>query len=404
MLSGKTVVVGVCGGIAAYKAVDVISRLKKLHAEVHVIMTENAAKFVTPLTFQAISHNPVTVDMFSEPDTWDIKHVSLAEKADLFLIAPATGNVIGKIAAGIADDMLTTSVMAAKAPVLLAPAMNHNMYENPIVQSNISKLKSLGYIFIEPETGMMACGTVGKGRLPQPEVIVESVVNLLSGKKDMKGLKVLVTAGPTQEAIDPVRYITNRSSGRMGFAFAHCAVSRGAQVKLVCGPVNIPKPYGIETVDVVSAAQMYEKVSELYKECDIVIFMAAVADYRCEEVYSRKIKKEGEQLTLKLVKNPDIARELGKNKGGRIFIGACAETDNLVENAMAKLESKNFDIIMANDVTQEGAGFGVETNIVTIVRKDGTVIELPLMSKKEVADRILDEAVKLVKGRISIGC
>ena len=399
MLKGKTVVVGVCGGIAAYKVVDVVSRLKKLKADVHVIITENAAKFVAPLTFQSISHKPVITDMFAKPEQWDIQHISLAEKADLFIIAPATANVIGKIANGIADDMLTTTVMATKAQVLFVPAMNTAMYENPTVQANISRLKAFGYLFLEPDTGTMACGTTGKGRLPEPVSIVESAEAILCQKKDMAGLKVLVTAGPTREPMDPVRYITNHSSGKMGYSIAQNASARGAQVKLISGPVHLSRPGNVDVVDVTTAQEMYKEVLSLYLDCDVMIMVAAVADYRCNYISGKKIKKSEDKLTLELVKNPDIAKELGKLKEKRILVGFSAETDELINNAKAKLESKNLDFIVANDVTAEGAGFGTDTNIVKLLGRDGSIRELPIMSKDKVADEILNEVMKLISNR-----
>jgi len=396
MLDGKKIVVGVCGGIAAYKVVEVVSRLKKLNAEVDVIMTANAVNFVTPLTFQSISHNPVITDMFSQPQNWDIKHISLAEKADLIMVAPATANIIGKVANGIADDMLSTTIMASKAPVVFVPAMNHNMYENNIVQGNISRLRESGYIFLEPETGMMACGTSGKGRLPDPEVIVERILVVLNSTKDLEGVNVLITAGPTREAIDPVRYISNHSSGKMGYAIANAACQRGAKVRLVSGPVYLKKPWGVEVTKVVTAQEMFSCVKEYYKDSDIVVFAAAVSDYRCSDVCKNKIKKKGEKFTVELVINPDIAKEMGKKKDNKIHIGFNAETEDLIKNAETKLREKNFDMIVSNDITMDGAGFGTDTNIVKIIGKDGTVADLPKMSKLEVSHRILDEAVKLM--------
>lgn len=401
MLKGKTVITGICGGIAAYKVVDVVSRLRKKEAEVHVIMTENATKFVTPLTFQSISHNQVITDMFAEPLNWDIKHISLAEKADLIVVAPATANIIGKVANGIADDMLTTTIMATKAKVMFIPAMNHNMYENPIVQDNIARLRKFGYSFVEPDTGLMACGTSGKGRLPEPEVIVEQIEKVLYEKKDMEGLRVLVTAGPTREAIDPVRYISNNSSGKMGYAFAETALKRGAEVTVISGPVQVRKPSGIDIIDVETADEMYREVISQYGNYDIIVLVAAVADYKCARVSDKKIKKKENEMFLELSKNPDIAKELGKIKGDKIVIGSCAETDNLISNARAKLKSKNFDIIMANDVTMEGAGFGTDTNIVTVISSDGTMKELPIMNKEDVADQILDDAVNMIRKKKS---
>ncbi len=398
MLKGKTVVVGVCGGIAAYKVVDVVSRLVKFHADVNVIMTENAQKFVSPLTFRSICHNPVVTDMFAEPRTFDIEHISLANKADLIVVAPATLNIIGKLANGIADDMLSTTISATKAPVLIIPAMNINMYGNPILQSNISKLKDLGYMFMEPDTGSMAeKGVYGKGRLPEPPAIMELITGFFNQKNDLKDMGILITAGPTREPIDPVRYISNHSSGKMGYALAEAAAKRGARVKLVSGPVSIPKPQNIDMVNVETAQQMYEKVMEAYREYDVFIMVAAVADYRCVQVQDQKIKKAEDQLTLRLTKNPDIAKELGKVKGNKILIGFSAETNDLIQNAKAKIEAKNMDLIVANDVTAEGAGFGTDTNIVKLIKPDGRIIELPVMSKKEVAFKILDQLSEMSK-------
>lgn len=397
MLTGKTIVLGVTGGIAAFKVVEIASSLKKLDADVRVIMTENAARFVTPLTFRSVTLNPVVTGMFEEPKNWGIEHISLAKKADLILVAPATANIIGKVANGIADDMLSTTIMASKSPVMFCPAMNHDMYDNRIVQRNISILREMGYLFIEPVYGRMAEGSYGKGRLPEPFFIVEEVRKVLLPQNDLMGKKILVTAGPTREPLDPVRYITNRSSGKMGFAFAKAAVQRGAAVTVVCGPVSISPPDGINMINVVTAAEMRDKVMELYGSCDIIILVAAVADYRPAEYSSEKIKKGEDDMALKLEKNPDIAVELGKVKGNRILVGTCAETNNIVKNAKAKLLKKNFDIIMANDVTMEGAGFEADTNIISIITKDGRVQELPVMTKLEAANSVLDEVVGIIR-------
>lgn len=390
-LKGKSVVVGVCGGIAAYKVVEVVSRLKKMGAEVDVIMTANARKFVTPLTFRSLSHRPVVTDMFSDPEYWEIKHVSLAQKADLFIIAPATANIIGKLASGIADDMLTTTVVATKAPVLVVPAMNHDMYANAIVQRNIRTLRELGYIFMEPDTGRMAEGSSGKGRLPEPSAIVEKACSILKSEQDLAGIRIMVTAGPTRESIDPVRYITNHSSGKMGYAVAQAARERGADVLLISGPAEVECPDGVRLISVTTAQEMEEAVLANFENCDVVVMAAAVADYRPAEVSEMKIKKNGDEMVLRLVKNPDILKKLGTMKGNRILVGFSAETDDLEGNAADKLESKNLDMIVANDVTMEGAGFGTDTNIIKILKCDGTVIDLPLMSKLEAAHRILDE-------------
>ncbi|MDQ2084996.1 bifunctional phosphopantothenoylcysteine decarboxylase/phosphopantothenate--cysteine ligase CoaBC [Herbivorax sp. ANBcel31] len=405
MLKGKTAVIGVCGGIAAYKAVEVVSRLKKLNVDVHVIMTKNATEFIDSLTFRSISGNPVTIGMFDNPQSWDIGHISLAEKADFIVVVPATANAIGKVAGGIADDMLSTTIMASRAPVIFAPAMNFNMYENSIVQSNIDKLKSLGYVFIEPDFGLMACGTKGRGRLPDPSDIIKYIANFFESKntdsvyikKDFKDVKVLITAGPTREAIDPVRYITNYSSGKMGYAIADCAVKRGAKVKLISGPVNISVPFDAKIESVTSAQQMYEAVMKDYKDYDILIMVAAVSDYKCDQVSEKKIKKSQKEMIINLVKNPDIAKELGKVKGNKILVGFSAETDDVEKNALKKLESKNMDMIVANDVTQEGAGFSTDTNIVKIIKGKGYIRSLSIMNKTKVADNILDE-VLLTKG------
>ncbi len=391
LLKGKSVVVGVCGGIAAYKVVDMVSRLKKLGAEIDVIMTANAQKFVTELTFRSLTHRPVVTDMFEKPGQWDVRHISLAVKADLFVIAPATANIIGKLASGIADDMLSTTVMATKAPVLIVPAMNYNMYANPIVQQNIEKLKSLGYLFMEPDTGVMAEGTSGKGRLPEPSTIVNEVSGILKPVRDMEGFRMLVTAGPTREPIDPVRYISNNSSGKMGYAVAKAAARRGAEVLLISGPVSLEKPEGAEIINVITAQQMYEEVMKNYQDFDCIVMVAAVADYRPRHVSELKIKKDSSFDTIELEKTIDILNELGKIKGNRILAGFCAETDNLMENAMSKVRQKKLDLIIANDVTVEGAGFGTDTNIIKIIRKDGSVTDLPLMSKLSAAYKIIDE-------------
>ena len=399
LFKGKTIVVCVCGGIAAYKVVEVVSRLVKLHANVEVIMTQNATKFVTPLTFQSISKKPVITDMFESPEAWDIKHIAVAEKADLFVIIPASANVIGKVAGGIADDMLTTTIMATKAPVLFAPAMNTNMYENSIVERNIAMLRNDGYLFLEPDSGMLACGTSGKGRLPEAESVINSIKNILFSHRDMEKLKVLVTAGPTVEQIDPVRFISNHSSGKMGYAIAEMAAGRGAKVQLVSGPVHIKAPECIEIVKVTSADEMADVVLANYADFDVFIMIAAVADYKSADVADHKIKKSSDEMAIRLVKNRDIAGELGKIKGDRILVGACAETNDLIENAKSKIKAKNMDLMMANDVTLEGAGFGVDTNIVKIISKDGRMIDVPLASKKDVANVLLDEIVKLVNAK-----
>jgi len=396
MLKNKTVVIGVSGGIAVYKTLDVISRLRKLGVNVKVIMTKSATEFVTPLSFQSLSQNYVVCDMFEEPKTWDVEHISLAKAADVFLIAPATANVIGKIANGIADDMLTTTVMATKGKVLIAPAMNTNMYENPIVQRNISILKDLGYSFVDPESGRLACGDTGKGKLASPETIVEEVVKLLSVEKDLKGKSIVITAGPTVESIDPMRYITNRSTGKMGYSIAKKAIERGADVTLITGPTNLTPPQNLKKlIKIESAEDMYNAVVENLDENQVIIKSAAVADYKPKTYSDKKIKKSDDDLVISLDRNKDIAYEIGKIKKDKILVGFAAETNDLIENAKDKIKKKNLDFIVANDLTKEGAGFGVDTNIVKIIDKNGDITEYPKMQKEEVANVILDK-VKLL--------
>lgn len=397
MLKDKTVVIGVSGGIAVYKVCDVVSRLKKLGANVHVIMTKSATEFVAPLTFQSLSQNYVVSDMFEEPKTWDVEHISLAKKADVFLIAPATANVIGKIACGISDDMLSTTVMATKGKVLIAPAMNTNMYENPIVQRNIDTLKALNYDFIEPESGRLACGDMGKGKLASPENIVEAVVSALTKKQDLKGERIIITAGPTVEAIDPVRYLTNRSTGKMGYAIAKEAIERGAEVTLVSGPTKLEPPKNLKKfIKIESAQEMYEAVLDNLDENQVIIKSAAVADYKPKSYCNKKIKKNDDDLVISLDRNKDIAYEIGKIKNDKILVGFAAETNDLIENAKNKVKKKNLDFIVANDLTKEGAGFGVDTNIVKIIDKDGIILEYPIMKKEEVANVILDKVKSLL--------
>lgn len=398
MFKDKTVVIGVSGGIAVYKTLDVISRLKKLGVNVNVIMTKSATEFVTPLSFQSLSQNYVVCDMFEDPKTWDVEHISLAKKADVFLIAPATANVIGKMANGIADDMLTTTVMATKAKVLIAPAMNTNMYENPVVQRNINTLKELGYNFVEPESGRLACGDIGRGKLATPETIVDEVVKLLSTKQDLKGKSIIITAGPTMESIDPVRFISNRSSGKMGYAIASQAINRGADVTLISGPTNLTPPQNLKKlVRIESAKDMYDAVIENFDENQVIIKSAAVADYKPKDYSDKKIKKSNDDLSIELDRNKDIAYEIGKIKKDKILVGFAAETNDLIENAKGKVQKKNLDFIVANDLTKEGAGFGVDTNIVKIIDKQGNVTEYPKMKKEEVANVILDKITLLLK-------
>ena len=395
MLKDKTVVIGVSGGIAVYKTLDVVSRLRKLGVNVNVIMTKSATEFVTPLSFQSLSQNYVVCDMFEDPKTWDVEHISLAKRADVFLIA--TANVIGKIANGIADDMLTTTVMATKAKVLIAPAMNTNMYENPILQRNINTLKELGYNFVDPESGRLACGDTGKGKLASPETIVDEVVKLLSKGQDLKGKSIIVTAGPTVESIDPMRYITNRSTGKMGYSIAKEAIERGADVTLITGPTNLTPPQNLKKlVKIESAKDMYEAVLANLDENDVVIKSAAVADYKPKNYSNKKIKKSDDDLVIELDRNKDIAQEIGKIKNNKILVGFAAETNDLIENASLKIKKKNLDFIVANDLTKEGAGFGVDTNIVKIIDKEGNITEYPKMKKEEVANIILDKIKELL--------
>jgi phosphopantothenoylcysteine decarboxylase / phosphopantothenate---cysteine ligase len=391
----KTVVLGVTGGIAAYKALDIVSKLRKKNINIHVIMTKGATEFVTPLSFQALSQNPVTSDMFEEPRQWEIEHISLAKKADVFVIAPATANIIGKIAGGIADDMLSTTIMATIAPVLIAPAMNCNMYDNPIVQRNIELLKANGYIFTDPDAGRLACGDIGNGKLADTDKIVDMIDMLLCDNKDLSGKKVLVTAGPTREDIDPVRYITNRSSGKMGYAIARAARNRGADVTLVSGLVNIKPPAGINYIEVYSADDMYKTVIANANNVDIVIKSAAVADYKPENKSKIKIKKSDMDMSIELIKNKDILMELGNTKNSQIVVGFAAETNDIINNARGKIQKKNLDMIVANDVSKADAGFDVDTNSVKIIKKDNSIIEIPNMPKDEVAHKILDEIVKI---------
>ena len=398
MLQGKSVVLGVSGGIAVYKAVELLRLLTKAGADVHVIMTKNACEFVTPLTFQTLSGNPVHTDLFSLYQEQEIDHISLADRADLFILAPATANLIGKIAQGLADDLLTTSIMATKAPVLIVPAMNVNMYENPVYQRNEKQLIEFGYHVLEPVTGALACGWEGKGKLPAPTEILTAAAGVFA-PKDLLGHTVLVTAGPTREEIDPVRYISNYSSGKMGFAIAAEARHRGAEVILIAGPTNLVAPVGVRYVPVVSAEEMRTAVFDHFAEADVVIKAAAVADYHPVQRSSHKMKKTSDDFTLQMEKNPDILAEIGQQKGERIVVGFAAETERLLVHAAEKLKKKNLDLIVANDVTKAGAGFDVDTNIVKLLHADGRVDELKLMSKAAVAGKILNQVKKLLDHR-----
>lgn len=399
MLTGRHVVMGVTGGIAAYKACEVVSRLKKLGADVDVIMTENAARLVAPLTFETLSARPVSVDTFARMASWDVRHISLAQKADVMLVAPATANLMAKLACGIADDMLTTTLLATKAPIVLAPAMNTGMWTAEATQQNLRTLLARGVRTVGPDSGRLACGDSGAGRMSEPEAIVEAVCGLLCHRRDMEGLRVLVTAGPTVERIDPVRYLTNDSSGKMGYALAEAARDRGARVTLLSGPVHIAPPQGVETVPVISTQSLYDAMLERCGEQDIIVQAAAPADYRVERPAAQKLKKRaGEPLVLTLVENPDIAKAVGERKRpGQVLVGFAAETQDLLANAKRKLAGKNLDLIVANDVTAEGAGFGTDTNLVTLITREGETA-LPLMSKREVAGRIWDAAMTLFKG------
>ncbi len=396
MLQGKCIVLGISGGIAVYKSVELLRLLTKAGADVHVIMTKNAQEFVTPLTFQALSGHPVHTDLFSLSQEQEIDHISLADRADLFILAPATANLVGKIAQGLADDLLTTSVMATKAPVLIVPAMNSNMYENPIYQQNQKSLSDFGYFILEPIKGALACGWEGQGKLPDPTVIFDAAESMLT-PKDLLGCRIMVTAGPTQEEIDPVRYISNYSSGKMGFAVAAAAQQRGAQVVLIAGPTNLTVPVGVRCVPIFSAEEMRSEVFNNLESIDVVIKAAAVADYRPVDRSVQKMKKTAEKLTLKLEKNPDILAEIGQQKDGRILVGFAAETERLLAHAAEKLKKKNLDLIVANDITREGAGFNVDTNVVRLLYADGRVEELDLMSKVQVAQQLLDRVAVLWK-------
>lgn len=390
MSDKKTVVVGVTGGIAVYKALDVISKLKKAGLEVHVIMTEHATKFVSPLSFQSLSQNMVVVDMFAEPKAWEIQHISLAKKADLMLIVPATVNVLGKVANGIADDMLTTTIMATKAPVVFAPAANTNMFLNPIVQDNIRKLKTFGYKFIEPEEGRLACGDTGSGKLADTTLISEIALSMLYDIKDLKGKKVLVTAGPTIAPVDPVRFITNRSSGKMGYSIAEEARDRGAEVTLISGPCNIEKPFGIKVINIKENHEMLKAVKENFESSDIVIKAAAVADYKPKNYSNKKIKKVNDDLVIQFEKDTDILKTIGEIKKNQILVGFAAESDDLIANAKSKLERKNLDYIVANDITCSDTGFACDENKVNILCRDGRNISISKMSKRMIARELFN--------------
>lgn len=398
MLKDKKIILGITGGIAAYKACDILRKLKKLGAQVIVVMTENAKKFITPLTLETLSGNEVVTEMFPERRFVGVRHVDLAGWADLILIAPATANIIGKIRSGIADDILTTIVISSKAPVLIAPAMNVNMYENPIFQENLSYLQKLGYKFVEPEVGELASGIVGKGRLAEPEIIVGEVVKILTKEKDLEGKSIIVTAGRTEEPLDPVRYLSNRSSGKMGYAIAQEAYERGAKVTLISGPSNLPVPSGVNFVQVKTAKEMLDAVKSTFRKVDALIMSAAVSDFSPTLISKEKIKKGGEEIVLKLKPTVDILKEMGKQKKQKILVGFSLETEDEIKNAKKKLAEKNLDLIVVNNPNVPGAGFEVDTNQVTLIDKRGKIEKLPLLSKREVAGKILDKVKLLLRG------
>ena len=394
MLQGKTVVLGVTGGIAAYKMPNLASTLVKLGCNVQVLMTQNATQFITAVTFETLTGNKALVDTFDRNFSFQVEHIAVADQADLVMIAPATANVIAKLAHGLADDMLTTTVLACNCPKIVVPAMNTKMYENPVTQDNLNTLRRYGWEVVEPASGYLACGAVGKGKLPEPEVLLQVILHDLAHEKDMMGQKVLVTAGPTQEALDPVRYLTNHSSGKMGYAIAQAAARRGAQVTLVSGPVALKRLPYVETVDVVSAQEMFEVVAVRAAEQDILIKAAAVADYRPMMVAEDKMKKSDDALSIPLERTQDILGWLGQHRRpGQFLCGFSMETQNMVENSRKKLEKKQVDMIAANNLKVEGAGFGVDTNLLTLITKDG-LDELPLVTKEAAADLLLDRILK----------
>lgn len=398
MLKGKTVILGVTGSVAAYKAAGLASRLVKQQADVHVIMTKNALNFINPITFESLTAHKCLVDTFDRNFEFSVEHVALAKQADLVLVAPATANVIGKLAGGIADDMLTTTVMACSCPKLVSPAMNTHMFENPILQDNLRKLETYGYTVIEPADGRLACGDIGTGKMPEPEILLEYVLKEIACRKDLAGKKVLVTAGPTQESIDPVRYLTNHSSGKMGYAIARICSFRGADVTLVSGRTNLPRPLFVKTVEITTAREMYEAAAEAFPEQDIVIKAAAVADYRPRKVSSEKVKKSDESFVLEMERTDDILKYLGEQKRSDQFLcGFSMETEHMLRNSRAKLAKKNLDMIVANNLKVPGAGFAGDTNVVTLITKDEET-ELPLLSKEETAVRILDKILERISG------
>ena len=396
MFKGKNIILGVTSSIAAYKSANVASALVKKGCNVNVLMTENATNFINPLTFEELTKHKCIIDTFDRNVQYNVAHISLAVSADAFIIAPASANVIGKIANGIADDMLTTTVMACKCPVIISPAMNTNMYENPIVQDNLAKLERFGYIIVPPAEGRLACGAIGKGKMPDEQVLLNYLERALSDKQDFKGKRVLVTAGPTQESIDPVRYITNHSSGKMGYAVARQAMLRGAEVTLVSGKVNLPPVPFVKMIYITTAEDMYNAVTSEFENTDIVIKAAAVADFRPKRIADDKLKKADGMDSIELEPTKDILKELGKNKKNRFICGFSMETKNMTENSRKKLENKNLDMIVCNNLKVEGAGFQGDTNVVTVIDKTN-ITELGIMSKTEVADKILDRIAEINK-------
>ena len=396
MLKGKTILLGVTGGIAAYKAAALASALVKQHAAVEVVMTQNATRFVTPLTFEQLTGRRTMVDTFDRNFSHQVEHISLAQRTDLVIIAPATANVCAKLAHGLADDMLTTTVLACKCPKLIAPAMNTNMYENPVTQDNLELLRKYGWDVIEPASGRLACGAVGKGKMPEPEDLVQHMLKYLAFPHDLAGKRVLVTAGPTQEALDPVRYLTNHSTGKMGYAIAKMAMLRGAEVTLVTGPTSISPPPFVTARNVISAQDMFDAVTQKAQDCDIIIKAAAVADYTPAEYSDNKVKKKDGDMAIPLKRTKDILKHLGEHRRpGQVICGFSMETQDMLENSRAKLEKKNVDMICANNLKQAGAGFGVDTNVITMITKEET-IELPMLTKEQAANAILDQCCKLL--------
>lgn len=395
MLKGKTVLLGVTGGIAAYKAAALASALVKLNAAVEVVMTKNATEFITPLTFEELTGRRVMVDTFDRNFQHQVEHISLAQRTDLMIIAPATANVCAKLAHGLADDMLTTTALACRCPKLIAPAMNTNMYENPVTQDNLNLLKRYGWEVIEPASGRLACGAVGKGKLPEPEVLVQYVLRSIAKDKDLAGKRVLVTAGPTREALDPVRFLTNHSSGKMGYAIAKMAMLRGAEVTLVTGPTAIAPPPFVKVINITSAQEMFNAVAAEASKADLIFKAAAVADYTPADVADQKMKKKDADLSIPLKRTQDILKYLGENRQeGQIICGFSMETENILENSREKLHKKGVDMICANNLKQDGAGFGVDTNVITLITAED-VLELPLLSKENAANAILDKAISL---------